>query len=74
MSLEMGMSEKKPRQEDTVGQEVINNAKEERDLEVMIQEDNLSPEIYTNRVIAERYRLLNYMDKDMLRKLIMSIM
>ena len=77
--LEMGKSEKRPRGEYYMGNEVIEKAEEEKDLGVTVQND-LSPEKHINKIVGATYRLLvnmrvafHYMDVEMLRKLIVSI-
>ena len=57
-----------------MGQEVILNTKEEKDLRIVIQ-DTLSPEWHISKLFGSTYRMLTnirvafyYMDKDMMRK------
>ena len=77
--LEMGVSDKRPNWTYKIGNEAINKKKEEKDLGVIVQ-DNLSPEKHINKIIGSAYRLLtnmrvafNYMDEEMLRELIVSM-
>ena len=77
--LEMGRSEKRPRGEYSMGNETINKAKDERDLGVTVQDD-LSPEMHIKKIVGATYRLVvnmrvafHYMDVEMLRTLIVSI-
>ena len=77
--LEMGVSEMRPRGEYRLGDAVISKAKEERDLGVTVQDD-LSPGKHINKITGATYRLLvnmrvafHYMDVEMLRKLIVSM-
>ena len=78
-TMEMGRSKNKPTWEYKMGGVNILKSKEERDLGVMIQ-DTLSPEKHINGIFRSTYNLLanirvafNYLDKEMMKKIITSI-
>ena len=63
-----------------LGENVILMAKEEKDLEVVIQ-DNLSPEKHRSRIFDDTFRMLrnirmaiHFLDKDMMRKIITTML
>ena len=77
--VEFGRSTRRPRGIYSMGNERIKKKTEEKDLGVIIM-DSLSPEKHINKITAETYNLLrniraafNYMDEEMIRKLIMSL-
>ena len=62
-----------------MGQEEIPRTKEEKDLEVVIQ-DTLYPDGYINQLFGSTYRMLanirvafHYMNKDMMKKILTSM-
>ena len=77
--MEMGKSEKRPNWKYKMGSENIVKVHEEKDLGVTIQ-DNLQPEKHIERIFRDTYRMLrnigvafHYMDKDMMRKIIATM-
>lgn len=77
--LEMGKSKRRPSGNYNMGGEALHKAHEEKDLGVTIQ-DSLSPEKHINRITGTAYRMVvnmrmafHYMDKEMVKKLIESI-
>ena len=77
--VEFGRSTRRPRGIYSMGNECIKKKTEEKDLGVIIM-DSLSPEKHINKITAETYNLLrniraafNYMDEEMTRKLITSL-
>merc|ERR1712035_47130 len=77
--VEFGRSKRRPRGVYSMGNESIKKKTEEKDLGVIIT-NSLSPEKHINKITAETYNLLrnireafNYMDEEMIRKLITSL-
>ena len=76
--LEIGKSDRRPNWQYKMGNGNISKASQEKDLGVIIQDD-LSPEKHINKITGETFRLItnikvafNYLDEEMLRKLIVS--
>ena len=77
--MEMGKSKRRPTFDYKMGRETIVKSREERDLGVVVQ-DTLSPEKHINGIFASTYRTLanirvafSYMDTNMMKKIITSI-
>ena len=77
--MELDKSKRRPKWSYKMVQEEIPRTKEEKDLGVVIQ-DTLSPEQHTNKLFGSIYRMLAnirvafyYMDKDMMKKILTSM-
>ena len=77
--MEMGKSKRRPAWDYKMGEEVIMKSREEKDLEVIIQ-DTLTPERHISEIFSSTYRMLTnirvafqYMDKDMMKKIIVTM-
>ena len=77
--MEMGKSKRRPTFDYKMGRETILKSREERDLGIVVQ-DTLSPEKHINGIFASTYRTLanirvafNYMDTNMMKKIITSM-
>ena len=77
--MEIGKSKRRPRWDYKMEEVVIKKSNEEKDLGVIIQ-DTLSPERHISNIFNNTYRMLtnirvafNYMDKNMMKKIITSI-
>ncbi|MCP3680120.1 MAG: reverse transcriptase family protein, partial [Gammaproteobacteria bacterium] len=76
--LEMGKSRRRPKGKYSMGGEVLQEATEEKDLGVTIQ-DSLSPEKHINRITGMAYKMVvnmrmafHYLDEEMVKTLIKS--
>lgn len=75
--LEMGKSAERPRWHYTISKKTLNQKKDKKNLG--IRRDNHSPEKHINKITGECFTLLtnliefNYMDEEMLRMLITSM-
>ena len=77
--MEFGKSKHRITRDYKMGNDVIKRSMSEKDLGIIVS-DNLSPEKHINKIVGETYNLLRnirvaftYMDEDMVRKLIVSM-